>query len=392
MIVDLNNTSEYDKQIIYLDSRNGIFTNENDFSFNIKFDDKLKNLTSVKIIESTLLLNGKLGLKWEYIGIVKPGNTYTNITSINALLKGVIDYKNTEFTMSQYTTYNIAAQTELNYIELEYGMSWSNAGFTIPASTTSVVNTKLQNYILEKYCVNETIINFTRHEYNDIFGVNVIDNTKHVKIISGLLWEKTSNPGLSTLLLKELDENSTLAKVFINSTNQTNIEITKTELRDITSSTLIDGNYIKILTNYYQVKPVYFIPEKQYFKPVKRVTYNNIYYIELNNFYRIFSYINKKNKCDNTYTNNTIKYFDSLNYNGSIDSNLELYKFRNYYSLISADWTDPALYILNPPETSCNRFTITIRDKDFNIIKYDPNGESFNMTICVYTIKKNIYG
>ena len=271
-------------------------------------------------------------------------------------------------------------------------MSWSNAGFTIPASTTSVVNTKLQNYILEKYCVNETIINFTRHEYNDIFGVNVIDNTKHVKIISGLLWEKTSNPGLSTLLLKELDENSTLAKVFINSTNQTNIEITKTELRDITSSTLIDGNYIKILTNYYQVKPDYFIPEKQYFKPVKRVTYNNTYYIELNNFYRIFSYINKKNKCDNTYTNNTIKYFDSLNYNGSIDSNLELYKFRNYYSLISADWTDPALYILNPPETSCNRFTITIRDKDFNIIKYDPNGESFNMTICVYTIKKNIYG
>ena len=202
MIVDLNNTSEYDKQIIYLDSRNGIFTNENYFSFNIKFDDKLKNLTSVKIIESTLLLNGKLGLKWEYIGIVKPGNTYADITSNNPLLKGVIDYKNTEFTKSQYTTYNISALTELNYIELEYGMSWSNAGFTIPASTTSVVNTKLQNYILEKYCVNETIINFTRHEYNDIFGVNVIDNTKHVKIISGLLWEKTSNPGLSTLLLK----------------------------------------------------------------------------------------------------------------------------------------------------------------------------------------------
>ena len=90
MIVDLNNTSEYDKQIIYLDSRNGIFTNENDFSFNIKFDDKLKNLTSVKIIESTLLLNGKLGLKWEYIGIVKPGNTYADITSNIPLLKGGI--------------------------------------------------------------------------------------------------------------------------------------------------------------------------------------------------------------------------------------------------------------------------------------------------------------
>ena len=49
MIVDLNNTSDYDKQIIYLDSRNAIFPNKNEFSFNIKFDEKIKNLTSVKL-------------------------------------------------------------------------------------------------------------------------------------------------------------------------------------------------------------------------------------------------------------------------------------------------------------------------------------------------------
>jgi len=59
MIVDLNNTSDYDKQIIYLDSRNAIFPNKNEFSFNIKFDEKIKNLTSVKIIESSLGQNNK---------------------------------------------------------------------------------------------------------------------------------------------------------------------------------------------------------------------------------------------------------------------------------------------------------------------------------------------
>jgi hypothetical protein len=91
---------------------------------------------------------------------------------------------------------------------------------------------------------------------------------------------------------------------------------------------------------------------------------------------------------------NTVKFFDTLNYSGTTESSLILYKIKNYYSLASSNWTDPTVYILNPPETSCNRFTITIRDKDFNILKFGDylNEESFNMTICAYTIKKNIYG
>ena len=155
MKVDLDNTSDYDKQIIYLDSRNGIFPNKNEFSFNIKFDEKIKNLTSVKIIESSLVLNGKLGLKWEYVGTVEPtGNKITNTA-----LTSFLDYANTEITPKQYTDFNVQGTNANNYIilatdyvELVPGLMWSNVGFTQPNdNTTEYVNTNLNAKLLEKY-------------------------------------------------------------------------------------------------------------------------------------------------------------------------------------------------------------------------------------------------
>jgi hypothetical protein len=162
---------------------------------------------------------------------------------------------------------------------------------------------------------------------------------------------------------------------------------------------LVSGNYISIPINetdtyYYIPKTIYFKTAILYFKPVKRITYNSTFYVELNNYDRIHSYINKYDSCNSIVNYNTIKYFDTLNYSGTTESSLVLYKIKNYYSITSSNWTDATIHILNPPETSCNRFTITIRDKDFNILKFGDylNEESFNMTICAYTIKKNIYG
>ena len=57
MIVDLNNTSEYEKQIIHLDSANGISNSANAFDFYIKFENPIKNISSVKIIEASIVLN-----------------------------------------------------------------------------------------------------------------------------------------------------------------------------------------------------------------------------------------------------------------------------------------------------------------------------------------------
>jgi hypothetical protein len=402
MIVDLNNTSDYDKQIIYLDSRNGIFPNKNEFSFNIKFDEKIKNLTSVKIIESSLVLNGKLGLKWEYVGTVEPaGDKITNTA-----LTSVLDYANTEITPKQYTDFNVEGVHTNNhiilatdYVELNAGLMWSNVGFTVPNNhTTEYVNSTLNSKLLEKYCANDTVLNFTRVEYNNyIIGNSAPLITNYVKIIPGIYWEKSINPGAT--LIKTLDNGNTLRSTFINASDTTKIEITKEQLRTITTANLVSGNYISIPINgtetfYYIPKTMYFKTAKLYFKPVRRITYNSTFYVELNNYDRIHSYINKYDSCNTVVNYNTIKYFDTLNYSGTTESSLVLYKIKNYYSITSSNWTDATVHILNPPETSCNRFTITIRDKDFNILKFGDylNEESFNMTICAYTIKKNIYG
>ena len=56
MNVDLNNTNEYDKQVIFLDSKNGTYNDNNSFDFYIKFEDPIKNISNVKIIDASLIL------------------------------------------------------------------------------------------------------------------------------------------------------------------------------------------------------------------------------------------------------------------------------------------------------------------------------------------------
>ena len=56
MNVDLNNTNEYDKQVIFLDSKNGTYNDNNSFDFYIKFEDPIKNISNIKIIDASLIL------------------------------------------------------------------------------------------------------------------------------------------------------------------------------------------------------------------------------------------------------------------------------------------------------------------------------------------------
>ena len=117
----------------------------------------------------------------------------------------------------------------------------------------------------------------------------------------------------------------------------------------------------------------------------RTLNFDDIFYIELNNYDRIFYYKNTAT------TFNTHKYFEAISYNHADYHTNALSRFRNFYSLASSNWTDPTIYTLNPIEQNCTRFTIKIRDKNLNILNKLVE-ESFKLTICVYTIKKNIYG
>jgi len=113
-------------------------------------------------------------------------------------------------------------------------------------------------------------------------------------------------------------------------------------------------------------------------------THDDIFYIELNNYDRIVSYI----KNTNTNDFNVIKYFDNVQYTAQDVGNSKFSSGAAYHSG-SFDWSDQSVYFLNPPEPSLHRFDITLRDKDYKVINRN-NIDSLKLRICLYYIRKNI--
>ena len=83
---------------------------------------------------------------------------------------------------------------------------------------------------------------------------------------------------------------------------------------------------------------------------------------------------------------NPFNYFDLIPY--SNDSITPSYSEISY-NQNSFDWTDPTVYILNPPEQNLKRFNIEIKDKYFNTFD-NTNLINFNLSICVYVIKNRV--
>jgi len=113
-------------------------------------------------------------------------------------------------------------------------------------------------------------------------------------------------------------------------------------------------------------------------------TDNDIFYIELNNYDRVVSYI--KNQLNDEF--NVIKYFENVQYTGEVLPNSKKSSSVSYNSS-STDWSDPSVYLLNPPEPTLHRFDITLRDKDYLIINKN-SIDMLKMSICLYYINKNI--
>jgi hypothetical protein len=119
-------------------------------------------------------------------------------------------------------------------------------------------------------------------------------------------------------------------------------------------------------------------------------------YIAVNDFDRSLSYIKSTQVStsnyivDNVenvlYTSNivfdTAKYFDIIPYSKESFSDIS-------YSQSSFDWTDPSVYILNPPEPNLRRLNIEIRDKNFKIFDTSILTD-FNLSICAYIIKNRV--
>jgi hypothetical protein len=119
-------------------------------------------------------------------------------------------------------------------------------------------------------------------------------------------------------------------------------------------------------------------------------------YISVNDYDRSVSYIKSTQVLNSNYvldnvpkvlsTSNivfdTAKYFDIIPYSKETFSEIS-------YSQASFDWTDPSVYILNPPEPNLRRLNIEIRDKSFNLFDTSVLTD-FNLSICAYLIKNRV--
>jgi hypothetical protein len=148
--------------------------------------------------------------------------------------------------------------------------------------------------------------------------------------------------------------------------------------------------YIKILSAV--------IPNSGSFETLYKMNKNDPIYICLNDYNRSKTYINSVNISTSNYLNssgvtlykntsnylfNTAEYFELFIYKaGSSDSTVS-------YTQASFDWTDPTVYILNPPEPNLRRLNIEIKDKKFNLFNTSTL-TGFNLTICVYFMKNRV--
>jgi len=146
--------------------------------------------------------------------------------------------------------------------------------------------------------------------------------------------------------------------------------------------------YIKILNARVEYNPLI----DSYYKN------NDNIYISVNDYNRSKTFINTINISTSNYLNssgvtlykntsnylfNTAEYFESFIYKaGSSESTVS-------YTQASFDWTDPTVYILNPPEPNLRRLNIEIKDKKFNLFNTSTLID-FNLTICVYFMKNRV--
>jgi hypothetical protein len=117
------------------------------------------------------------------------------------------------------------------------------------------------------------------------------------------------------------------------------------------------------------------------------VIYDPIY-ISINDYNRSKAYLKKINIISANTSNillNSVEYFDSLYYGSDGSGDVSLIS----YTQSSFDWTDPTVYILNPPEPNLRRLNIEIKDKTFNLFN-TTTVTNFNLTICIYFMKNRV--
>jgi hypothetical protein len=87
---------------------------------------------------------------------------------------------------------------------------------------------------------------------------------------------------------------------------------------------------------------------------------------------------------------NSKNYFDLIQFNDANTGTNSHNHSEISYTQTSFDWTDPSVYILNPPEQNLKRLNIQIKDKKYDLFTTPTVLVNFNLSICIYVIKNRV--
>ena len=390
--VDLNNTFKYDKIVINLNTQNCLSINPSESTFYVNLVEPIKNIIYVKIlrasITSTSAIQTAPALLYKkgdpiYLSINDYDRSLSYLKSAQVstttnILKDVSNLFQTTgeniFKPLLNSTNDGSANTETLTPNAEnitlklYDSTITTSGTVLPAnskfmnifsSTSSPVSTRFMAFADTDYLVYYNATTPTESRFAKRIEV-VVENVaspltpeNNTVNITAKVWG--SSDGVSWN-----DLGNTTPNVMTYETTHWATASTRTVTFDVAVSTS------------YQYHKVSFVPTG-FTTPTEMKTKIKVLKIDLTT-YKLLTVSNDEF--------DTAKYFDVIPYAKDDFSEIT-------YSQASFDWSDPSVYILNPPEPNLRRLNIELRDKTFKpfdtaILTH------FNLSICIYYIKNRV--
>lgn len=389
--VDLNNIFKYDKIVMNLNNQNCLSINPNETCFYVNLVEPIKNIVFVKIlrasITSTTAISASPLLYKKHDPIHLSINDYDRslsylktiqLSTIPNILKSVSNlFQKTGVNIDKpiLNTFNDGgAHTESITQQNTDIMTLKFYDSTITMSGEVLrENSKFMNIFSPSPPSSTRFMSFSDTDYLVYYNSITPTDSRFVKSIEVVIENVASplTPENNTINIAVKVWGSVDGITWNDLGNTTTNVMTFATNNWATSSTRTVTFDVAVITSY-QYHKVSFIPTG-FTEPAEMKTKIKILKIDLITYTLLTI---SKDVFD------TVKYFDIIPYSTDTFSEIS-------YSQASFDWSDPSVYILNPPEPNLRRLNIELRDKTFK--PFDTAIlTDFNLSICVYYIKNRV--
>lgn len=229
---NLNNTFEYDKHVINIDSTQGINNNGNDFGYYIKFDEVFKNVVALQIMN---------------VAVVIPSISSTTITNPTTTTIETVDNSDNTKTRTT-TTVSIVINNNADGSVVETNTTTTKTedldANDIVVNESTIINTT-NTIISNSYIVNQDKFYITLNEIDR--GISYINNgnnkfniVKYLEVVEYTGIKSESNIGTSTYSF--LESSTHMFNPVIQRLDRFDVSIKDTNFESIPKSNIASVN------------------------------------------------------------------------------------------------------------------------------------------------------